>query len=273
MKKLLSILILFFFVVSFVHAANVVPNVPYKLYDHPDGVLTSMTVSYGLRLDSLGGSAEERTFSTQSDFGSYLYWNESDPAGAIIFGGLTRNSDSTQWGVVYIMDATASATGYTSTQGIGLLFGAGGLYGFTGKQGMSGEADGLSFLAQGDGHRLPDSTSEVGRGWLNVYDLGQFLQQDMAEEEMGMTTTQMLSLISSEDNWESRDRRYYWKEKLKYLVGICHEYEEECDITDGYNDWLVTMKPVPVPAALPLLGSALLGFSVFARRKKQEIQA
>ena len=253
------------------------PNVPYKLFDHPYGNLTSdgpPPVNYGLRLDSLGGTAAERTFSTQSDIGSYLYWNESDPAGAIIIGALTRNSDLSQWGVVYIMDATASATGYTSTQGIGLLIGAGGLYGFTGMQGDSGEQDGLSFIAQGDGHRLPgDNSSEVGRGWLNVYDLGQFLNGPMVEQEMGMTTTQMLAAVSAEDNWESGDRRHYWKEKLKYLVGICHEYERKCNITDGANDWLVTMKPVPVPAALPLLGSALLGFSVFSRRKKHEIQA
>lgn len=33
------------------------------------------------------------------------------------------------------------------------------------------------------------------------------------------------------------------------------------------DDWLVTLTPVPVPAALPLLLSGLLGFSVFGRRK------
>ena len=35
----------------------------------------------------------------------------------------------------------------------------------------------------------------------------------------------------------------------------------------GTNDWLVQFTPVPVPAALPLLVSGLLGFSFFSRRK------
>ena len=35
----------------------------------------------------------------------------------------------------------------------------------------------------------------------------------------------------------------------------------------GTNDWLVQLTPVPVPAALPLLLSGLLGFSFFSRRR------
>ena len=35
----------------------------------------------------------------------------------------------------------------------------------------------------------------------------------------------------------------------------------------GSNDWLVQLTPVPVPAALPLLVSGLLGFSFFSRKK------
>ena len=38
-------------------------------------------------------------------------------------------------------------------------------------------------------------------------------------------------------------------------------------IVTGSNDWLVQLTPVPVPAALPLLISGLLGFSFFSRRK------
>ncbi|MDW3094069.1 MAG: PEP-CTERM sorting domain-containing protein [Gammaproteobacteria bacterium] len=34
------------------------------------------------------------------------------------------------------------------------------------------------------------------------------------------------------------------------------------------NDWLVQLTPVPVPAALPLLISALMGFSFFSRRRR-----
>lgn len=33
------------------------------------------------------------------------------------------------------------------------------------------------------------------------------------------------------------------------------------------DDWLVTLTPVPAPAALPLLLSGVLGFSLFSRRK------
>ena len=36
----------------------------------------------------------------------------------------------------------------------------------------------------------------------------------------------------------------------------------------GGEDWLVTLTPVPVPAALPLLISGLLGFSIFSRSRK-----
>lgn len=35
----------------------------------------------------------------------------------------------------------------------------------------------------------------------------------------------------------------------------------------GSNDWLVQLTPVPIPAALPLLISGLLGFSFFSRKK------
>lgn len=38
-------------------------------------------------------------------------------------------------------------------------------------------------------------------------------------------------------------------------------------IIPGTNDWLVQLTPVPVPAALPLLISGLLGFTFFSRRK------
>ncbi|MEM8843998.1 MAG: PEP-CTERM sorting domain-containing protein [Pseudomonadota bacterium] len=260
MKKIISILFISLFVTSVANAAPVVPNTLYQLFDHPDGALGT---NYGLRCDACayGGTAEERTWSTQSDFGSYLYWNEEDPSGAAIFGGLTRNSDSSQWGVVYIMDATASATGYTSTVGAGLLFGGGGqLYGFLGKQNNNG----TSFIAQGDGHRLPGDHDEVGRGWLDVYDLGQFLPQPMMEEEM--TMNQLLAAAAADD-MRDRETRHRWVARLKKLIYACHEYERKCDITKGSNDWLVTMNPVPVPAALPLLASGLLGFSVFSRRK------
>lgn len=36
----------------------------------------------------------------------------------------------------------------------------------------------------------------------------------------------------------------------------------------GTNDWLVQLTPVPVPAALPLLISGLLGFSLISRKRK-----
>ena len=35
------------------------------------------------------------------------------------------------------------------------------------------------------------------------------------------------------------------------------------------DDWLVTLTPVPVPAALPLLISGILGFSIFSHRRKK----
>ena len=268
MKKILSIIFLTFFVASFANAANVVPNLLYQLYDHPDG---NLGTNYGLRLDSInpGGSAASRTFSTQSTLGSYLFWNEENPSGAAIFGQLTRNSDLTEWLVIYVMDATASATGYTSTVGAGLLWNGGNqLYGLLGKQ----NGDGLSFIAQGDGHRLPNNTDEVGRGWLKVFDLGQFLPEPIMEEENGMSMTQLLAAAVSDDMRDEQNR-HSWKERLKKLIFVCKKYEEKCDITKGTNDWLVTMQPVPVPAALPLLASGLLGFSVFARKKAKAAQS
>tara|TARA_R110002049_G_scaffold45948_1_gene133679 strand:- start:55709 stop:56344 length:636 start_codon:yes stop_codon:yes gene_type:complete len=38
----------------------------------------------------------------------------------------------------------------------------------------------------------------------------------------------------------------------------------------GSNDWLVQLTPVPVPAALPLLVSGLLGFSLFSRKYRKQ---
>ena len=52
---------------------------------------------------------------------------------------------------------------------------------------------------------------------------------------------------------------------------ISHDYTS--DVGRGWieapytNDWLVQFTPVPVPAALPLLLSGLLGFSLFSRKK------
>ena len=223
-----AFLFLISLVASSAHAAIVEQDVPYILSDHPDAALTDLglanPITYGLRLDSLGGSAAERTFSTTQD-GAFvtLLWSGTQ---VTIEGQVSRNSDNSLWDVSYILEGvTATGTGFEV-----LASGGGGGSGVISNDDNSFEFDlfgkagnDVIFTALGDGHRCDDpqsgvecTTDRIGRGWLKVYE-----QKDSYKK----------------------------------------------DITHGYNDWLVQLTPVPVPAALPLMLSGLLGFAFFSRKK------
>ena len=272
-KKLIPFLILFFLSTS-LHAASVVSDLVYTMFDHPDGALTSPTIDYGLRVDSLAslsggdGSNEAATFSTQSTFGSYHYWDSASST-SFLFGDLTRNSDSSNWQVFYTsFNTTGNMDGYTSATGIGLLTNGSDTYILTGKQNSSGDA----FIAQGDGHRCgsvdclrapDDSWQEVARGWLYVFSspLGDVSEYLLFDEVLA-------ALLGGTYADEAVDYLSGLADELKYFLRGC-KYEYKCrDITRNTNDWLVQLQPVPIPAALPMLLSGLLGFSVFSRRRK-----
>ena len=221
-----GLFILLSFVISSAHSAMVEQGTLYTLSDHPDSVLTSLPdITYGLRLDSLGGSAAERTFSTTQN-GAFvtLLWSGNT---VTIEGEVSRNSDDSLWNVLYTL------TGITPVAGSGLevLLASGSGSGVI-SDGMNsfqlaGQANtaGTIFSALGDGHRCeaPTTSGEacttdaIGRGWLRV----------------------------------GQDKDDYYK-----------------DFTKGSNDWLVQLTPVPIPAALPLFLSGLLGFSFFSRKSK-----
>lgn len=224
-----GLFILLSFIVSSAHSAMIVQETTYILSDHPDAALTDLMndITYGLRLDSLGGSDAERTFSTTQDGALVkLLWSGST---VTIEGKVSRNSDNSLWDVLYTLTDVTAATG--AFNGFEALLSEGAMGSGTLSDGsdtfiLSGQADdGVLFTALNDGHRCeaPTTSNEacttdaIGRGWLRV----------------------------------GQDKDDYYK-----------------DFTKGSNDWLVQLTPVPIPAALPLLLSGLLGFTFFARKSK-----
>ena len=140
--------------------------VTYKLADHPDGVLSSPTVSYGLRLDQIGGSPEERTFSVQDLF---LTWDGGVTAS--ISGTVKNNSSDEIFDVSHTFSGVSSqAGGFVATGGVLTLTPqAGNTVGAPVAPINSAQnGSNLAFLLLDDGHRLDgDNSSFVGRGWLS----------------------------------------------------------------------------------------------------------
>ena len=153
----------------------------FLLGDHVDGLLYNGNPdeAYGLRLDAQGG-----TYSAGKNiqpYGGQLYltYNDTDLAqGARIFGSIDRNSDAGEginFEVEYMITGLVAWNGgwradggsgtATAEAACAVMCAA---LNLTGLQGSSGEADGWAFIWAPDGHRLAgDSTSWVGRGWLN----------------------------------------------------------------------------------------------------------
>ena len=281
MKKILSILVLFFVAASMSHAAKVEPGVKYDLWDHPDAYYSNNApyVNYGARFDSLGGTPAQNTFSvTENKADMKLIWSK-EPGVGLMYGLLSNNDTGNTWATGYLMNAEHTDKGFVSTKGIGLLYDIAdkNLYLYTGKQ----NSDGYSFIGQADNHRCghrddckEKEHNKVGRGWMDLYQL-KLHDHDDDDRYEDMTMTQMMAMMVEPNGLERMMEDDGWERRLKAILGACYDKEnQKCMyLGDHTNDWLVQMKPVPVPAALPLLGSALLGFSVFSRRKKQEIQA
>jgi len=152
-------------------AVQAAPSVgtKWRLLDHPDAALAdpSIPIQYGLRLDQLGGAAEDRTFSTELDSVKLvLHWQEADKA--VISGTLRRNGNRVGdvWTVTYTLTGiTDTGNGFTATNGSGTMTGPGSdsPITLTGYQ-KNGTGSAFDFLA--DGHRMPDSSTVVGRGWI-----------------------------------------------------------------------------------------------------------
>lgn len=198
---------------SSLQASTLTPGL-YQLLDHPDSALTDLpVVSYGLRLDALGGTAAERTFSAEQD-GAFvtLDWDGST---AVISGAFSNNATNELWKIEYTLSPTTSvADGFQVSEMGGS--GSGSITNGYDEYFLTGEsAGGIIFSALADGHRLAgDDETPVARGWLGV---------------------------------DTEGYGYY-------------DYS-------GSNDFLVQLTPVPLPAALPLLLTGVIGFSVFSRRK------
>jgi hypothetical protein len=216
MKRISTLLVSLFLLacVSSIQASTLTPGL-YQLLDHPDSALTNLpVVSYGLRLDQLGGTAAERTFSATQD-GAFvtLDWDGST---AIISGSFSNNATNELWTILYTLTPTVmTAEGFEVTNasgsGTGTLSNGMTVINLAGKSSSAG----VIFSALADGYRcsgepcIDGEDTAVARGWLTV------------------------------DGYAS-----------------------------GSNDFLVQLTPVPLPAALPLLLSGVLGFSVFSRKKQ-----
>ena len=264
MKKLIAVLVLLFLASSYAQAGEVKSDLLYYLKDHPGASLTADGISYGLRLDSLMGSDAENTFSTDSELGMTLFW-EGASGTALMLGDVRNNASGEDWATWYGMEhanpiSTVNGDGFAANYGIGVMTNFTQTYVIESKfksgDDMLGVGD--AFFGLGDGFRCEgvechrESMQEVGRGWLRV-----------TEATDSFWAEEFFEIILSFGH-ESVD---LVNDKLAEALGICLEQQACTDITNGTNDWLVQMKPVPVPAALPLLASGLLGFSVFSRRK------
>lgn len=226
MKRIFMSIALMVFAFN-VQAATLAPG-QYQLLDHPDSGLTNVGagITYGLRIDALGGSAANRTFSTQQDGARVIL--DWDGSVATLSGQVSNNATNELYDLSYILDPTTSvANGFNVVDSIGIE-GLGSLTSVNNPLDtilLTGAASqGIIFSALADGYRCDDPRSgeqcingdetAVARGWLNVNINGDEFSRD------------------------------------KYT-----------------NDFLVQLTPVPLPAALPLLVTGLLGFSAFSRKK------
>ena len=215
-------------------AASVVPNQLYQLLDHPDGSLTNLPdgVSYGVRVDALGGSAANRTFSTEQDGASVtLFWDGATNI-VTITGQVSNNRTNELFDLNYVLQPATTAAGPDGGFEVlsdSLGFSATGTLSngdITIDLVGSNPNNNNIFRALGDNHRCgtaPCVSDLVARGWIDVVLNGEFND------------------VEFDDAYFSRSQ--------------------------SVNDFLVQLQPVPIPAALPLLFSGMLGFSLFARKK------
>ena len=175
-----------------VAAGPVTPGV-YTLLDHPDGRLTSNPCCgpYGLRLDFLEGSAVGPTFSVSTGGASVtLTWDGSSTA--VISGVIMSNTDGSLWNVTYTLTGvTASGSGFFATGGSGSITSQadGTVHNFVGKANGGGRV----FEFFGDGHRLPDKSTPVGRGWLSAKGTNDWLVQGVRRGDV--STPEPASLL------------------------------------------------------------------------------
>jgi len=203
--KAIGLILFFVLTMGAAHAA-VVENQQYLLLDHPDGALTSDTVHYGLRLDSLLPNGAGPTFSVERNGASVILEWVGDTA--TIAGTVWNNATNELWSVMQTLTGVTSVAGGFQAAGGSLTVTDPSANTFL----FDATPAGNVFTADNSGHRCSghaDCGPLVARGWV----VPRFF--DPA----------------------------------------------------GSNDWLVQLTPVPVPAALPLLISGLLGFSFFSRRK------
>ncbi|MEM7250674.1 MAG: hypothetical protein AAF493_04590 [Pseudomonadota bacterium] len=142
-----------------------------ELGDHPDASLFmgGAGVPYGLRLDVLGGTSGQRTFSAT---GVAVTYDTSAPSPfARITGTITRNTVPSEiWDVTHEfggVTADSIGTGFIATKGELKLTRQSDSFMITL---MSEPRDDDVFVFSDDGHRLPGDPEVgfVGRGWLEA---------------------------------------------------------------------------------------------------------
>jgi len=187
----------------------------YDLFDHPDayysnfanGVGWQGSPAYGVRLDKLGGSAANKTFSFQASPGgaaiAWLNWDTATKT-AEITGQVRRNSDNSLWDIQYDLSGLMPTCSGCNTDPDNLQYGwktwnsGWGELTRTGETTISLEHAGdPTFEFDNDGHRCgPNAYSSprpteygmpsmcdpdpyvqeiVGRGWMTGYGANDFL--------------------------------------------------------------------------------------------------
>ncbi|MCB9760576.1 MAG: hypothetical protein H6739_12110 [Alphaproteobacteria bacterium] len=187
----------------------------FRLHDHPDGAAAEPY--YGLRLDGLfsgltGATGGVTTFSFDTQDAS-VYSSIDETTGAVrVWGTVYGGEDSgTSYGfgeghyqlyLVYNANVSAVSDGWEADIGSGELENQGWILSLDNADtaGQSWDlydyaSSGPTFLLKQDGHRHPDASAWVGRGWLN---------QDAARPGRGNTR----DLLFVADPVKCDDRRY-----------------------------------------------------------------
>jgi len=163
-------------------AVSVLPAGLYLLQDHPDAQLWDHSSTsgpngpYGLRMDSMPGTPGPTFSMEQGGAEVFMYWDGG--ATASIYGEIQHNVDGDLWDLTFtITGITAAAPGigggFVSTGGTGMISDQNSAdeVALAGKQDGGGHA----FRFLGDGHRMPDNDTAVGRGWIDASGTNDFL--------------------------------------------------------------------------------------------------
>jgi hypothetical protein len=234
--SLLSCLVLSAASMLFSSQASAIAIGTYSMHNHPDG--NQAPPLYGLRLDGLltGNSNEEYTFDFDNALSNMtLTWDGSSIViDGQAFGG---EDDNTTPGGAYVAGTTAVWDIYFEYTGV------------------------ITSVANGGEVDLQVHADNMNFGSLSSA-FGTFSLEDQSDDD---TITGLSFQLGDENGAGHRGF-----DGISGWGWLNHGQDcERNDCTHIYSsDWLFTVTPVPVPAAVWLFGSGLIGLVAVGRRRK-----